>query len=665
VSSTVWIPIRAWLAGYVVLGLIGFAQEPFRGGVDLVRLDVAVLNGEGRPVPDLSVNDFSLVIDGTPRHIDTFARIDIPESVETAARPVWAVDVPSDVATNDYDNRRLFVMVMDDAMIINDVGSARGAIEIANGILGRLGPNDLMAVVFTRDNRGAQDFTADKAKLRAAIQHFQPGTAYMDSSSYSAARGTRAPDINSDSYAYASSLHTLEEVAEALIAIPDRRKALVYIGEGVPVDPELATLPAMGHSAENSAIQRDLMGRMQELFRAAQRANVAIYGFDPSPVGFENSLTSFLMQHGVVARAAMDRAHDIGSLTTDFMESAASNTGGRAALTVGGAPAAIDRMFRETGSYYLLGFRKGEGKPDVDHRVEVSINRPGSYDIRARNHYRDETPGEIRENRADPNSTAIAGLIPSAGIGLELAAIPFADPNGKTSLVALVIDVRVPQPATRTEETLELTMRAFTPEGVLRATHQQTVRATVRAGSAGAIARLRVLSSIAVATGRYELRVGVRNVESQESGSVYADVDVPDFAKTTLSMSGIAIRIDGATAGAMAVPTALAAVLPASTTTGRVFTASDKVAVRACLYTTAKAPTAMTVTESVLNASGEVVSEQVQVVNAERFIGAPRAAVVDDPLALQGLPSGSYLLVLRAAAIGGTPIERRVPFRIE
>ena len=164
----------------------------------------------------------------------------MPEVPTGTPLPVWADDVPADVATNDYDNRRLFVVVMDDAMILNDPGMTRGSVQIANTIVDRLGPNDLMAVVFTRDNRGAQDFTSDKPKLRASIAQFRPGTAFMDPSAYAPKQAGRQLGVNTDAYAYASSLHTLKEAADALIAIPDRRKALVYIGEGVPVDPDQA-----------------------------------------------------------------------------------------------------------------------------------------------------------------------------------------------------------------------------------------------------------------------------------------------------------------------------------------------------------------------------------------------------------------------------------------
>jgi len=52
----------------------GAAQEPFRGGVELVAVGATVFDSNGRLVTNLSVDDFDLREDGVPQTVQVFAR---------------------------------------------------------------------------------------------------------------------------------------------------------------------------------------------------------------------------------------------------------------------------------------------------------------------------------------------------------------------------------------------------------------------------------------------------------------------------------------------------------------------------------------------------------------------------------------------------------------
>src|SRR5690349_9700450 len=78
----------------------------------------------------------------------------------------WMRDIAPDVGTNqDLQERRLFLIVIDDAAIQANVFAMKSVREVAKRTIDRFGPSDLAAVVFTRDNRNSQDFTADRARL--------------------------------------------------------------------------------------------------------------------------------------------------------------------------------------------------------------------------------------------------------------------------------------------------------------------------------------------------------------------------------------------------------------------------------------------------------------------------------------------------------------------
>src|SRR5262245_29240394 len=126
-------------------------QAPiFKSKVEVVQLDVSVLDKHRQPVRGLTQKDFTILQDGRPQPIVGFATLDF----DSSAAPVtgWMRDVAPDVATNEYKESRLFVIVMDDALIPQEPFSIKSAREIANKIIDKLGPDDLTAVVFTGDN---------------------------------------------------------------------------------------------------------------------------------------------------------------------------------------------------------------------------------------------------------------------------------------------------------------------------------------------------------------------------------------------------------------------------------------------------------------------------------------------------------------------------------
>src|SRR6478609_4798977 len=74
-------------------------QATFRGGTDLVQVDVSVLDGKRHPVRGLTAADFTILEDGQPREIQAFSEVSLPDRVQ-ARDASWMREVPSDVATN-------------------------------------------------------------------------------------------------------------------------------------------------------------------------------------------------------------------------------------------------------------------------------------------------------------------------------------------------------------------------------------------------------------------------------------------------------------------------------------------------------------------------------------------------------------------------------------
>ena len=231
----------------------------FRSRVDLVHLDVSVLDQNRRPVKGLGPADFTVLENGVEQSIAAFSAVDMPDPEPPKA--AWMREVAPDVRTNeDLKERRLFLIIIDDAATELWPVVIKNIRESALRVVDRLHPADLAAVVFTRDNKNSQDFTADRARLRAAIETYKGGSR------------EGMPELY-----FRMSVEVVMRAVQSLVDLPDRRKAVVYLGEGVPVD--LDDGRTGGHGARvRGRVQRDFPARRDGAAHSHDVADVRIGG---------------------------------------------------------------------------------------------------------------------------------------------------------------------------------------------------------------------------------------------------------------------------------------------------------------------------------------------------------------------------------------------------
>ena len=136
--------------------------KPFRSSVDLVPVDVNVVDRTGRPVADLTPQDFALKVDGKPRRIATAQFIAVTREGERTS-------IVKDYSANPASaGARLIMLVVDQG----NIGMSRGkyAIDAARRFISRLSPADRIGLV-TIPGAGPQiDFTANHALVETALQ---------------------------------------------------------------------------------------------------------------------------------------------------------------------------------------------------------------------------------------------------------------------------------------------------------------------------------------------------------------------------------------------------------------------------------------------------------------------------------------------------------------
>jgi hypothetical protein len=310
----------------------------------------------------------------------------------------------------------------------------------------------------------------------------------------------------------------------------------------------------------------------------------------------------------------------------DSLRTLADDTGGFAVLNQNDFRGAFDRIVRENSNYYVLGYYPTNDRRDGRFRtISLRVKRPG-LQVRARRGY--VAPrGKAPDTKAAPASAnamsptlaaAMTSPLPVRDVPLRVFAAPYKGP-APNATVAVAVEVGVEAFAfTEGNGTfngqVEMSLAATDAEGKVRGGNRANVRMAMKPDTfARAKARgVRVLSTIDLPPGRYQLRVAAGDATTR-AGSVVEDIEVPDFTKLPLSMSGLALT--SASAGRTTTVKSkdlLDQLLPGPITTEREFDRTDELALYAEFYenTPKDAPAhKVDITMTLLADGGRVVHE--------------------------------------------------------
>jgi len=649
----------------------------FQTGVDLVLLDVSVLDHKRMPVHGLTANDFTVLEDGRPQTVQTFSEIELPDVVpESETRAPWVRRVAPDVQKNtDFDTSRVVVIALDDAtpMAAAQIPQAR---KLARRAIEELGPSDLACVVFALDKKSGQEFTRDRGLLLAAVDRFNGAIPLKLYSAFDVSALTM----------YLAAVDTLRAISEYLVDLPQRRKALMWVSVGVPIDWEAAqagliSMDSPGSATTSGAVQ-SVVRAARELLEAAQRANVAIYGLDPrgleAPAPYYDALSG---------TTTMDV--NPGKLNRDFLYGISASSGGFAVTDTNNPLPGIRQVFRENASYYLVGYAASNPRAQGRLRkIEVRVNRPG-VTVRARNGYFEPRPAT--SNKAVPaaprpsaGDKALAGILPQSDLAMQASAAPFAVAGQRNASIAIVLGIHQPAPSrvTGVVQQIDLQVAAYSPGGQRRAGRREKVEARLNTPGAAAEIGYETFARLELAPGRYQLRLaaesslhGIRLTDrapevglvsggegtATKSGSVYCDLDVPDFLNAPLSLSGAVLSVSPAVVSGP--KGRLSALIPVVPTTLRDFSAGDQVTAFLRVYQGGKnLPGAVAVSAHIVDAAGKTVFATEETLGPDRFTKARAADYLLDVL-IGRLQRGPHLLTIEAR-LGDKIVRRDVRFEV-
>ena len=170
------LPATAALACAAILAAAAQAPPPqgpppqapaFRSGINLVTVDVTVLARSGQPVATLKAEDFTLLVDGSPRPIVSARLVEAATAAMPAAAAPPAPAVPA-VPAADAAARRRFVIVVDRDHI--PAGEGQQMLQAAAKFIDSLPPGDGVALWTLPDSGTALRFGEDRAEIKRRLR---------------------------------------------------------------------------------------------------------------------------------------------------------------------------------------------------------------------------------------------------------------------------------------------------------------------------------------------------------------------------------------------------------------------------------------------------------------------------------------------------------------
>ena len=517
-------------------------------------------------------------------------------------------------------------------------------------------------------------------------------------------RGTRALTV----------LDTLKNTAEFLGNVRGRRKAVLFFSEGL----DYPIRDVFG--AHDATV---VIRATQDAITAAARANVNYYTIDPR--GLAGMTTDFMESAGIgngvgttgpvllvpgtntpvsgVTGASggvfnvQDELLQEFRTSQDTLRELAEQTGGLAAVNTNNIEPAFQRIADANSRYYVLGYYPPNHPRDGRfHKIEVRVTRPGLR-VQARRGYaspRGRTPEERKRDdaarlarearRPDGKRTstpligALTSPIPQSGLTFAVHAAPFKHTSDEAS-VAVTVEIdgdRLPYGAPDAKgmvaNKIELSFFGLNERGKAVSAAWTELDLNLRPETRERVTAhgVRANPRISLPPGRYQIRIGAREIVSGQTGSVFYDLEVPDFRKEKLMLGGLLMTTPSVQQTPSIQPDPVVSkLLPAPATSRRQFPQSDVLALYTEIYDndTSRQPRHIDVSLRVVSESGtELLVSRDELVNGASGEKPWDVYGYAKRIPLKGLAPGRYVVRIEAAVRGkdGATATREAPITI-
>ena len=644
----------------------------FRSGINYVRVDAFVTDGDDNPVYDLTQEDFEVYEDGILQEVDSFQVVQVdllPQLGDTPLPRVGIRQSDQQLAASQPDVR-VFVIFLDDYHVRfgNSIRARRMLVEfLENDLI----PTDLVGVMYPLMPISDVILTRNHEAIINAVNRFEGVKYRCEARNDFEARYAYYPLTVIERIRNDVSLSALHGLMVRLGGLREGRKSVLLVSEGysnyVPPQIECAGSmyeqqrgPVSPFMAENSFEQSraffensDLMMDVRRVFRTATRFNTSIYPVDPRGLAaFE-----FDIDQGPVSfRTDQQQLR----FTVNSLRTLAEETGGRAIVNQNDLRPGLQQMLDDANGYYLLGYNSSAEPRDGEfHEIEVRLKREGLR-VRARPGYWAITERDVErslQTRANqpPKAVNVAlgelaaprrGRLVRTWLGTSRAE------NGRTRVTFVWEPLRTPG---RREEASRVMVTAMGDNGGAyfrgrvpddASAARGTVRGRGRVNAAPPVTRVEFEAD----PGTLQISLAIEGEAGQVLDRDRVEIDIPDFTGPDVVLSTPAfVRARNELEFRE-----LADDWSVAPTASREFRRTDRLLLRFEAY--GPGDGAPEIEAEVVNRGGEALYplEVTPAAEPGRFQVSFAPAF---------LPPGEYLIELRAAAPGGEA-TRMVAFRL-
>ena len=531
---------------------------------NLVQVD-AVVTKDGKPVTNLTADDFEIYEDGRKQTITSFTYVsNVPNTPPPRpSKEANKNDVVPFTQINPEDPHRTIAFVVDDlGLSFESMGRVRN--QLRKYIAEQTQPNDLIAIIRTGGEMGAlQQFTNDKRLLGRAVDlvRWNPcsrvGVHVFRPQGFAAtpACGRRS---------LANTMNSLRFIVDSMGQLPGR-KSMIILSDSLPVETQDVILDR-GVLREESIVENDASASplirdstnygafLQKIAEKAIRSSVVIYSVDTQGLA-----TVDLTAADMIRGNYYQQAEQIRNLRTARMDLLLSRREGGDLLArqTGGFQVRntnsleLNRIVEDQSGYYLLGYRPSEETFNRKfHKIKAKVKRSG-MSLRTRYGFFGVTEEEAKNMKLTPRditNLALASPFRAQDIEVDLTSF-FADEPQTGAMVRSYVylnveDLEFGVVNGKRQGSIEIHSAIFGDNG--RIVDQFKRGATVtfsdvefehaKANGMGMGINMPVKGH-----GSYQVRLVVRDRNSSKIGSAAQFVMVPNLKDKKLAVSGVVL----------------------------------------------------------------------------------------------------------------------------
>jgi VWFA-related protein len=538
-------------------------DEVVKISTNLVQVD-AVVTSDGRPVADLTADDFEIYEDGRKQTITSFAYIsNIPNATAVPTRTRdKKTEAPPAGPIRANDPHRTIAFVVDDLGIsAQSMGLVRN--QLRKFIAEQLQPNDLVAIIRTGGELGVlQQFTNDRRLLNRALERLRWNPCSRMGFSVFAAAGSGEMESGFRcGFSYSKTARSLRFILDGMGQLPGR-KSMILMSDDIPRETQEIQFGPSGSDSSGSImspITTDLNGMLQKIAEKAIRSSVVIYSVDTQGLVYTGPTAADAIGTGRPVSSARQLTDEINRLMSSRSQQLFNRRAGGDLLArqTGGFQIRNSNSFKiaqileDQSGYYLLGYRPTDETFNRRfHHIKAKVKRSGMT-LRTRFGFfgvSEEEATKGKPSAGDITNLALASPFAPQDINVDMTSF-FANDKTGISLVRSYVyldakDMTFTAVDGRQQVSFELHGVIFGDNGTV--VEQRTRAATISLSQDDYEYALSngmglTFDMPVKRPGAYQVRIAARDKASSRIGSAGEFVSVPNLKNKKLAVSGVVL----------------------------------------------------------------------------------------------------------------------------